>query len=63
MKPEIHVFKDVEELSRAAAELFIELAAKAIAQRDRFRVALYGGNTPIVSFTIGDGLSSPSELE
>jgi 6-phosphogluconolactonase len=46
MKAEIRIFKDVEELSRAAAELFVEQAAQAISERDRFLVALNGGNTP-----------------
>lgn len=52
MKPEIHIFKDVEELSRAAAEIFVEHAAKAIAGRNRFLVALNGGNTPTRLFQL-----------
>jgi 6-phosphogluconolactonase len=46
MKPEIHVFKDVEELSRAAADLFVRQSAESIAERSRFLVALNGGSTP-----------------
>jgi 6-phosphogluconolactonase len=46
MKPEIRIFKDLEELSRAAADLFVEHSAESIAKRDRFLVALNGGNTP-----------------
>jgi 6-phosphogluconolactonase len=46
MKPEIRIFKDLEELSHAAANLFIEQAAQSITQRNRFFVALNGGNTP-----------------
>ena len=46
MKPEIRIFKDLEELSRAAAELFVEQAALSIAERDQFLVALNGGSTP-----------------
>ncbi|HLO32508.1 MAG TPA: 6-phosphogluconolactonase [Anaerolineales bacterium] len=52
MKPEIRIFKDVEELSRAAAKLFIEQAAQSIAERDRFLVALNGGNTPTRLFQL-----------
>jgi len=52
MKPEIHIFKDVEELSRAAADLFVEQAARSIAQRDRFLVVLNGGNTPTRLFQL-----------
>jgi 6-phosphogluconolactonase len=46
MKPEIHIFKDIEELSRAAAELFIEQALQSMAERNQFWVALNGGSTP-----------------
>lgn len=52
MKPEIHIFKDVEELSRAAAVLLREQAARAIAERNRFLVALNGGNTPLRLFQL-----------
>lgn len=46
MKPEIRIFKDVEELSRAAAELFVEQARQSITERRLFLVALNGGGTP-----------------
>lgn len=46
MKFQIRIFKDMETLSRAAAELFAEKAAEAIAERGRFLAALNGGNTP-----------------
>jgi len=46
MKPEIRIFRNVEKLSRAAAEVFIERAAQSTAERDRFLVALNGGSTP-----------------
>jgi len=52
MKPEIRIFKDLEELGRAAANLFIEQAARSIAERDRFLVALNGGNTPTRLFQL-----------
>ena len=52
MKPEIRIFKDLEELSRAAAELFVEQAAQSIADRDRFLVALNGGGTPTRLFEL-----------
>jgi 6-phosphogluconolactonase len=47
MKPEIRIFNDLENLSHAAANLFLEQAAAAISERDRFLVALNGGNTPM----------------
>jgi len=52
MKPEIRIFKDVEALSRAAADLFVRQAAESVAARDRFLVALNGGSTPIRLFQL-----------
>jgi 6-phosphogluconolactonase len=52
MKPEIRIFNDVDTLSRAAANLFIEQAAKSISERDRFLTALNGGNTPMRLFQL-----------
>lgn len=46
MKPEIRIFKNLEGLSQAAAQLFVDQAARSIADRDRFLVALNGGSTP-----------------
>ena len=42
-EPEIHIYKDRESLSEAAAELFVELAGQAAG---KFTVALSGGSTP-----------------
>ena len=52
MKPEIHIFKNLEELSRTAAYVFVEQAIEAIAERRRFLVALNGGNTPTRLFEL-----------
>lgn len=52
MKPEIHIFNDLEELSCAAADLFIEQAAQSINERNRFLVALNGGSTPTRLFEL-----------
>ncbi|MEW6286071.1 MAG: 6-phosphogluconolactonase [Chloroflexota bacterium] len=46
MNFQIRIFKDMENLSRAAAGLFAEKAAEAIAARGRFLTALNGGSTP-----------------
>lgn len=46
MNPELRIFHDFEKLSRHAANLFIEQSNRAIIERDRFLVALNGGNTP-----------------
>jgi 6-phosphogluconolactonase len=43
----VKVFSDLEELSRSAAQSFIELANTAITQRGQFMVALSGGGTPM----------------
>ena len=52
MKQKIRLFKDLEELSRAAAELFVEQAEQSIADRDRFLVTLNGGSTPTRLFQL-----------
>jgi 6-phosphogluconolactonase len=52
MKPEIHIFNDLEELSRAAANLFIEQAEQSISEQNRFLVALNGGSTPAHLFEL-----------
>ena len=52
MKPEIYIFKDIEELSRTAAMLFSEQAAQSTVERGRFLVALNGGSTPIRLFQL-----------
>jgi 6-phosphogluconolactonase len=46
------VFPDIEHLSLAAAERFIALAAEAVAARGRFTVALAGGSTPRVLYSL-----------
>ena len=52
MKPEIRIFKDLEGLSHAAAELFVEQAAQSVTERNRFLVALNGGGTPTRLFEL-----------
>ena len=46
MKPEVRIFKDIDELSRAAADRFVTIAVRSVAERGRFLVALNGGGTP-----------------
>lgn len=46
MKPEIRIFKNIEQLSHYAAEIFVERALRSIHERGRFLVALNGGSTP-----------------
>ena len=52
MKPELRVFKDLQELSRAAANLFVEQCRNSIVERSRFLVALNGGGTPARLFQL-----------
>ena len=52
MKPEVRIFQDGEKLSRVAAELFVAQSAQSIAERQRFLVALNGGNTPTRLFEL-----------
>ncbi|HKQ51485.1 MAG TPA: 6-phosphogluconolactonase [Pyrinomonadaceae bacterium] len=44
--PKVTVLDGAEEVARAAAERFVELAQRAIDERGRFAVALSGGSTP-----------------
>src|SRR5829696_55782 len=44
--PEIRVVENLEKLSQAAADLFVEIANQAIEDRGQFSVALSGGSTP-----------------
>jgi 6-phosphogluconolactonase len=43
----LHIFKDPLQLSKAAAELFIQAAREAVQDRGRFTVALTGGSSPV----------------
>lgn len=52
MKVDIRTFKDIESLSRAAAEIFVQAAANAVQARGRFLVALSGGSTPTVLYRL-----------
>ena len=42
----LKVFESIESLGRAAAEMFVQHAIRAIAHNGKFSVALSGGNTP-----------------
>jgi 6-phosphogluconolactonase len=46
MKPKIHIFKNLEEISLRAAQIFVEQATSSIRERGRFLVVLNGGGTP-----------------
>jgi 6-phosphogluconolactonase len=50
--PTIHTLKNLDEISRRAAELFVETASESISERGRFLVALSGGNTPMGLFRL-----------
>ncbi len=46
MKPDVRVFPELDELSRAVAEIFAAEAQQAVASSGRCTVALSGGSTP-----------------
>jgi 6-phosphogluconolactonase len=48
----MRIFNDHSVLSEAAAEIFVESAAQAIAERGRFLAALSGGTTPIALYRL-----------
>jgi 6-phosphogluconolactonase len=50
--PHIQVFPDPQSLAHAAAALFQESAANAIARRGLFTVALAGGSTPRLTYSL-----------
>lgn len=58
MVPEIRVYNDLEALSRAAAQLFFDLAEQATRERGRFLAALNGGSTPKRLFQLLAGVKS-----
>ena len=49
---EVRIFPDLPSLSRAAAAEFVALAREAIRSRGRFTVALSGGSTPKMLYTL-----------
>jgi 6-phosphogluconolactonase len=46
MKPKIQIYKNLQDLGIAAAELFVNSVEQAVASRGRFLTALSGGSTP-----------------
>lgn len=50
--PEVRTFDDPAALARAAAEDFVGLASDAAANRGRFTVALAGGSTPRLMYSL-----------
>lgn len=52
MNPDIRIFKDLERLSKHAADIFVNQAAQAIRERGHFLVALNGGSTPTRLFQL-----------
>ena len=52
MNPEVRVFQNLEFLSYAAAQLFLDQAEQSIKDRGRFLVALTGGSTPECLFQL-----------
>jgi 6-phosphogluconolactonase len=60
MEPQIKIFDTPDDLSFAAADMFLKLAAKAVSARGKFTVALSGGTTPVRMYGI---LASPPYSE
>jgi len=52
MNPLLRIFRDLEKLSRHAANLFVEQSTRSIIERNRFLVALNGGSTPTRLFQL-----------
>lgn len=47
-----YIFPDLDQLSRAAADFFVEAAGQAVRQRGRALIALSGGSTPLRLFRL-----------
>lgn len=47
LNPAVRIFDDLDALSHAAADAFVQASAVSVGQRGRFLVALSGGNTPV----------------
>ena len=54
--PDIHIFPDPQELATRAADFFLEYGTRAIAASNRFLIALSGGSTPKMLYSM---LASP----
>jgi 6-phosphogluconolactonase len=48
----VQVLEDIKAVARAAAEVFVKLAAQAKAEKRPFRVALAGGDTPKALYAV-----------
>lgn len=51
-KPRTLIFPDLESLSRATAVVFAQAVKQAVKERGRFLVALSGGETPLMLFSL-----------
>ncbi|MXV51109.1 6-phosphogluconolactonase [Pedobacter sp. HMF7647] len=56
----IRIFDNTEDLSRAAADLFLQAATESISQNGQFNVALTGGSSPVKLYQL---LSQPPYSE
>jgi 6-phosphogluconolactonase len=61
--PKVTVFDSAEEVARAAAERFVELAQSATRERGRFAVALSGGSTPKRTYELLAGVDYSGRVD
>ena len=52
MKPDIRIFRNLKEISRRAAAMFVEQSAKAVGESGPFLTAINGGSTPGGTFQL-----------
>lgn len=52
----IHKFENLDEINHAVAELFVQVARRAISEKDQFSVALTGGSSPVQLYRILAGV-------
>jgi 6-phosphogluconolactonase len=63
MIPELRIFKDLDSLSRRAANLFLETTSQAITGRGRALIAISGGSTPLGLFRLLAGEPFRSQIK
>ena len=48
----LEIYPDIDQLSWRAAQLFVQLARQSVEKKGRFCVALSGGSTPLLTYTL-----------
>lgn len=55
IRPEVHIFDSLKNASQALAENLVKAAGDAVAKKGRFALALSGGKTPNLLYSLLSG--------